>query len=108
MSTSRAMKQLKSVWGKAGLDHIPSPDETTDSMQQPEVVPRKTRKKSARTARLDLRLTAEEKKCIELTAVVEGVSINEIFSRMLALYEREHGRVELTSAKDVRKSRDDE
>ena len=32
-----------------------------------------------------------------LRAVAEGVSINEIFSRMLALYEREHGRVELSS-----------
>jgi len=101
MSTSRAMKQLKSVWGKAGLDHIPSPDETKGNMQRPEVVGSRARKKSARTARLDLRLTAEEKKRIELMAVVEGVSINEIFSRMLALYEREHGRVELTSGKAV-------
>lgn len=107
MSTRRAMKQLKSVWGKAGLDHIPSPDETKGNMQQPEVVGRKTRKKSARTARLDLRLTAEEKKSIELLSVVEGVSINEIFSRMLTLYEREHGRVELSSAKGVRVKPDD-
>lgn len=36
MSTSRALKQLKSVWGKAGLDRIPSPDETKGNMQQPE------------------------------------------------------------------------
>ena len=107
MSTSRAMKQLKSVWGKAGLDHIPSPDETKGNMQQPEVVGARARKKSIRTARLDLRLTADEKKRIELLAVVEGVSINEIFSRMLTLYEREHGRVELTSARGVRVKPDD-
>ena len=40
-------------------------------------------------------------------SVVEGVSINEIFSRMLALYEREHGRVELSSEKGERLKRDD-
>ena len=107
MSTSRAMKQLKSVWGKSGLDNIPSPDETKGNMQQPEVVSTRVRKKSARTARLDLRLTAEEKKRIELMSVVEGVSINEIFSRMLALYEREHGRVELSSEKGKYLKRDD-
>ena len=107
MSTSRAMKQLKTVWGKAGLDRIPSPDETKGNMQQPELAGAKARKKSSRTARLDLRLTGEEKKRIELMAVAEGVSINEIFSRMLALYEREHGRVELTSAKGVHEKRDD-
>jgi hypothetical protein len=101
------MKQLKSVWGKAGLDHIHSPDETKGNMQQPELVGPRGRKKSDRTARLDLRLTADEKRCVELMAVREGVSINEIFSRMLALYEREHGRVEITSAKDVRVKRDD-
>lgn len=101
------MKQLKSVWGKAGLDHIPSPDETKGNMQQPALTHAKARTKSNRTARLDLRLTAEEKKSIELMAVVEGVSINEIFSRMLALYEREHGRVELTSAREVQTKSDD-
>ena len=106
MSTSRAMKQLKSVWGKAGLDHIPSPEETKGNMQQPEPAGPKARQKSARTARLDLRLTAEEKKRIELMAVVEGVSINEIFSRMLMLYEREHGRVEVASAKGAHLKRD--
>ena len=107
MSTSRAMKQLKSVWGKAGIDRIPSSDETKGTMQQPELAGTRARKKSARMARLDLRLMVEEKKSIELMAVAEGVSINEIFSRMLALYEREHGRVELTSAKAGPKTSDD-
>ena len=41
-----------------------------------------------------------EKRSVELLAVRETISINELFSRMLTLYEREHGRVELTSAKD--------
>ena len=57
------------------------------------------RKKSRRTARLDLRLTPEEKQRLELRAVTEGISINELHSRMQALYEKTHGRVELTSAK---------
>jgi len=100
MSTDRALKRLKSVWGKAGLDHVPSPDETLGNIQQPGVVLRRARQKSNRTARLDLRLTSDEKKRIELMAVAAGVSINEIFSRMLTLYERENGRIELTSAKD--------
>ena len=101
MSTRKAMNQLRSVWGKAGLDHIPSPDETKGNIH-PKLAGPQVRKKSARTARLDVRLTPEEKKRIELIAVAEGQSINEIFSRMLKLYEREHGRVELTSAKGAR------
>jgi len=98
MSTSRAMKQLKSVWGKAGLDHIPSPDETKGNLH-PDLAGAKARTKSARTARIDLRVRPDEKQRFELRAVAEGVSFNEVFSRMLALYEREHGRVELASAK---------
>ncbi len=105
MSTSRAMKQLKSVWGKAGLDHIPSPDETKGSMQ-PELAGAKARKRSERTARVDLRITPEEKQRLELRAVAEGVGVNEVFSRMQALYEETHGRVELTSAKEAPRRRD--
>ena len=48
-----------------------------------------------------------KKKRTELMVVREGVSINEIFSRMLTVYEREHGRVELTSTKDVAGTSDD-
>lgn len=107
MSTSRAMKQLKSVWGKAGVDRIPSPEETMGSMAEPEISGTKTRKKSARTARLDVRCTPDEKRRTGLRAVAEGVSINEIFSRMLVLYEREHGRIELTSAKAAQQVPDD-
>ena len=107
MITSRAMKQLKSAWGKAGLDRIPSIEETKGTMQEAARSESRAKKKSARTARLDLRLTADEKKRTELMAVREGVSINEIFSRMLTLYEREHGRVELTSTKDAAGTSDD-
>ena len=93
MSNNRAIQRLKNVWGKAGLDHIPSPDEVKGTMQKPGA-----RTKSPRTARIDLRVTPEEKRRLELTAVRDGISFNELFARMLALYEREHGRVELTSA----------
>lgn len=98
MSSERALNQLKSVWQKAGLEQIPSPADIKGNMQ--DTAAQKVRKKSDRTARLDLRLRPDEKQCVELMAVREAVSINEIFSRMLALYEREHGRVELTSPKD--------
>ena len=100
MSSDRALKQLKSVWGKSGVDHVPSPDDIKGNMEDPAAAAARARKKSTRTARLDLRLSPEEKRSVELLAVRETISINELFSRMLALYEREHGRVELTSAKD--------
>jgi hypothetical protein len=92
MTDKRAMRRLKTVWGKAGLDQIPSPDEITGTMHAPG-----PRTKSARTARIDLRVTPEEKRRLELIAVRENVSLNELFARMLTLYEREHGRVEIMS-----------
>lgn len=95
MSTSRAIKQLKSVWGKAGLDRIPTPDETMGNLQHPEPTPPRKRAKSARTARLTIRCTPEEKRRTELRAVAEGISINELYSRMQDLYEREHGALQL-------------
>jgi len=105
VSTRKAMKQLKSVWGKAGLAHIPSPDETKGNIH-PKLAGPQVRKKSARTARLDVRCTPDEKRRVGLRAVAEGVSINEIFSRMLALYEREHGPVDLASAAGAADERD--
>lgn len=107
MSTRKAMKQLKTVWGKAGLTRIPSPDETRGNIDPKLAGPQLPKKKSARTARLDVRCTPDEKKRVGLRAVAEGVSINEIFSRMLALYEREHGPVELSSGQGSRHERDD-
>jgi hypothetical protein len=92
MSSNKAMQRLKTVWGKAGLDHVPSPDEVKDTMRRSG-----PRTKSARTSRIDLRVTPDEKQRLELIAVREGISLNELFARMLALYEREHGRVEITS-----------
>jgi hypothetical protein len=53
------------------------------------------REKSDRVAQLNLRIRPGEKKRINLIAVRENVTINEVFSRMLALYEREHGAAEL-------------
>lgn len=106
MSTRKAMNQLRSVWGKAGLDRIPSPEETKGNIH-PKLAGPQVRKKSARTARLDLRVTPEEKRRLELRAVAEGVGQNEIFSRMQALYEETHGRVELSSRKKGDAKRDD-
>jgi hypothetical protein len=45
-----------------------------------------------------LRIRPDEKERIELLAVRERVNINELFARMLGLYEREHGKVELTAS----------
>ena len=106
MSTRKAINQLRSVWGKAGLDRIPSPDETKGNIH-PKLAGPQVRKKSARTARLDLRVTPEEKRRLELRAVAEGVGQNEIFARMQALYEETHGPVALTSTKGVRDKPDD-
>ena len=92
MSNKKAMERLKTVWGKAGLEEIPSPQEVKRTMGRSG-----PRIKSARTARVDLRVTPDEKRRLELMAVREGVSLNELFARMLVLYEREHGRVEISS-----------
>jgi hypothetical protein len=93
MTTKGALKQLKSVWGKAGLEPAPGADETVGRLEEP----RRGRKKSDRTAQLNLRIRPEEKEQITLFAVRDRVSINEVFSRMVKLYAREHGSVELTS-----------
>lgn len=90
MTSRKAMQQLKSVWGKAGLDQLPRPDQVKGTMRGADAKPR--RKKSERTARLDVRCTPDEKKRVQLIAVDEGESINEIFSRMLDCYERERAR----------------
>ena len=94
-NTKTAISRLKSVWGKVGLDEIPAPEETRGNLSQPEPA----RKKSERTAQLNLRIKPEEKDRIGLMALRERVNINEVFSRMLALYEREHGKVELAGPK---------
>ena len=93
MSTKGALKQLKSVWGKAGLEAAPGPEDAVGRLEEP----RRGRKRSDRTAQLNLRIRPEEKERITLFAVRDRVSINEVFSRMLELYAREHGSVELTS-----------
>lgn len=97
MTSKTAINQLKNVWGRVGLDEIPKPEETTDTLR---VAPRSGRRaKSDRTAQMNLRIRSDEKQRIALIAVRENVSINEIFSRMLALYEREYGKPEITPAK---------
>jgi predicted HicB family RNase H-like nuclease len=48
---------------------------------------------------MNLRIRPEEKQRIGLLALRENVCINEVFSRMLELYEREHGRDELAPVK---------
>jgi predicted HicB family RNase H-like nuclease len=94
-NTKTAISRLKTVWGKVGLDEIPAAEETRGNLSQPEP----PRKKSERTAQLNLRIKPDEKERIGLMALRERVNINEVFSRMLALYEREHGKVELTASK---------
>jgi hypothetical protein len=89
------MNRLKSVWGKVGLDEVPAPEETRGNLDRPAPA----RKKSDRTAQLNLRIKPDEKERIELLALRERVNINEVFSRMLALYEREHGKVQLSASK---------
>ena len=94
MNTVRAIDKLKSVWAGNGDAHVS--DDT--------IIPSDMRNRSsgkggtiARSARLDLRITHEEKKRIELLALRDDIAINRVFSRMLELYEREYGRVELIS-----------
>jgi predicted HicB family RNase H-like nuclease len=92
-----AIGRLKTVWGKVGLNDIPGPEETKGTLEQPEP----GRKKSERTAQLNLRIRPSEKELINLIAVREKVKINEVFSRMLALYEREQGKAELAASRHI-------
>ena len=101
MKTNKAINQLKNVWSKVGLDEIPAPEETRDNLNHAEDAP--ARKKSDRTAQLNLRIKPDEKQRIEFIAVRERVPINEVFSRMLTLYEREHGKAELAPSKQAPK-----
>jgi hypothetical protein len=99
MTSKTAINQLKNVWGRVGLDEIPKPEETTDTLRATGRSGK--RAKSDRTAQMNLRIRPDEKQRIALIAVRENVSINEVFSRMLALYEREYGKPEITPAKDT-------
>ena len=101
MSSKAAISKLKNVWGKVGLDDIPGPEETRDNLKHAEDAP--TRKKSERTAQLNLRIKPDEKQRIELIAVRERVPINEVFSRMLMLYEREHGKGDVAESRQAAK-----
>ena len=96
-----AITELKSVWGRVGLSGVPAPKETTDTLQ---LGRQAKRTKSDRVAQLNLRIRPGEKQQIALLALREDVSINEIFSRMLTLYQREHGRVELATSTESAKS----
>jgi hypothetical protein len=87
-----AINELRTVWGRVGLGGTPTPDETKNTLEVPT-----RRSKSDRTAQLNLRIRPAEKQQVALMALRENVSLNELFTRMLTLYQREHGRVELST-----------
>jgi hypothetical protein len=93
-------KKLQSVWGKARVPDLPGDTEIKDNLRRPA----RERRRSPRApeqggVQVNLRITRAEKKRFELLAMLESVTLNEMFSRMLALYEREHGTVELKANK---------
>src|ERR1700730_6695043 len=83
-----------------GIKEPPGRAQAGHNLEQPEHAPAPPRKKSERTARIEVRVTPAERRCFELYAVREDVSASEVFSRMLALYEREHGRFEVRPANE--------
>ncbi len=100
MKSRTAINQLKSVWSKVGLDDVANPNETNNTLKLSKIG---KREKSDRTAQLNLRIRPQEKQRIAMIAVRERVSINEIFSRMLALYESQHDHAEVGSAVPLKK-----
>ena len=80
-----------------GIKQPPDIAHAGSNLSQPELAPR-GRKKSERTARIEVRVSPDERRRFELFAVREGISASEVFSRMLALYEREHGKLEVRRA----------
>jgi hypothetical protein len=81
-----------------GIKQPPDIAQAGNNLDQPELAPARSRKKSERTARVEVRVSPDERHRFELFAVREGVSASEVFSRMLALYEREHGKLEVRRA----------
>jgi hypothetical protein len=88
-----AINELRNVWGRVGLGSAPTAEEAKNTVELP-----KRRLKSDRTTQLYLRIRPDEKQQMVLMAVRENVSINEMFSRMLVQYQREHGRVEISTS----------
>lgn len=83
-----------------GIKEPPAREQAGHNLEQPEHAPARSRKKSERTARVEVRVTADERRRFELNAIREDVTASELFSRMLALYEREHGRFEVRRANE--------
>lgn len=94
-----ALKTLRSVWSQGGLEQAPPPEETKNNVQRT----RKVSKRSPKHGGVQVNLWVErgEKKRLEMIALREDISLNELFGRMLVLYEETHGRVELVSPKDT-------
>jgi hypothetical protein len=84
-----------------GIKYPPDVSKAGDNLGQPELGAARTRKKSDRTARIEVRVSPDERRRFELFAVREGATASEIFSRMLALYEREHGKLEVRRADET-------
>ena len=85
-----------------GIKHPPDISKAADNLDEPEFGPARARKKSDRTARIEVRVSPDERRRFELFAVREAVSASEVFSRMLALYEREHGKLEVRRADETK------
>ncbi len=94
------LKQLKSVWARAGLKQGPAPEDIVGNVGVRKLSPRSPRYGGVQVS---LRITQDERQRFDLIAMREGASLNELFSRMLELYEREHGRVQLTTVTEPRK-----
>jgi hypothetical protein len=84
-----------------GFKQPPDMSQAGNNIEQPELAPTRVRKKSERTARVEVRVSPDERHRFELIAVREAVSASEAFSRMLALYEREHGKLEVRRADET-------
>jgi hypothetical protein len=84
-----------------GIKQPPEISKAGDNLDQPELGPARTRKKSDRTARIEVRVSPDERRRFELFAVREGVTASEVFSRMLVFYEREHGKLEVRRADET-------
>ena len=85
-----------------GIKQPPDVSKAGENLDQPEFWPVRSRKKSDRTARIEVRVSPDERRRFELFAVREGITASEVFSRMLALFEREHGKLEVRRADETR------
>ena len=96
-AASKVVKDLKNVWHRTGEHDAPKPEDVKDNVQR-------ARRRSARApsqggVMVSVRVTPEEKKRLEMLSMRDDLTLGELLSHMLTLYEEKHGKVALPAGR---------